>query len=135
MSTEAAAAAAAASALPQLQILPALGTHAPMTQEQIEIMYGKELASLSPSPFLVHEWRKDVETIGYAPNEMVLEATRGMVDEPWPAQLNKLVWAKRTKEGEQHDGKTVVLSIGQVVPHEVMGWPTLTRISLWGSGD
>lgn len=38
-----------------------------------------------------------------------------MVDKPWPAQLNNLVWEKRNKE------KTVVFSIGQVVPHEVMG--------------
>lgn len=111
-----------------LQILPALGTHAPMTQEQIDIMFGKELGSLDPSPFLVHNWREDVETIGYAPNEMVRKATRGMVDEPWPAQLNKLVWAKRNKP------KTVVLSIGQVVPHEVMGMANFNKNLFVGVG-
>jgi nickel-dependent lactate racemase len=121
-------------ALPKLQIMPALGTHAPMTQEQIEIMYGKELASLDPSPFLVHDWRKDVETIGHAPNEMVREATRGMVDEPWPAQLNKLVWAKRNSTGEEDSGKTVVLSIGQVVPHEVMGMANFNKNLFVGVG-
>ncbi len=119
--------------LPKLQILPALGTHAPMTQQQIDTMFGKELGSLDPSPFLVHDWRKDVETIGYAPNEMVREATRGMVDEPWPAQLNKLVWAKRCT-GEKKDSKTVVLSIGQVVPHEVMGMANFNKNLFVGVG-
>ena len=112
----------------KLEILPALGTHAPMTHEQINVMFGKELGSMDPSPFLVHDWRKDVETIGYVPNEMVLKATRGMVDEPWPAQLNKLVWAKRNKP------KTVVLSIGQVVPHEVMGMANFNKNLFVGVG-
>jgi nickel-dependent lactate racemase len=57
--------------VPKVQILPALGTHAPMTQEQIHIMFGEELASKDPSPFLVHDWRNDVETIGYVPEQMV----------------------------------------------------------------
>jgi nickel-dependent lactate racemase len=128
---------------PHLQIMPALGTHAPMTQEQIEAMYGIELAKLrDPSPFLVHDWRNDVETIGYVPNEMVREATRGMVDKPWPAQLNKLVWSKRREltssdncdEINQNHKKTVVLSIGQVVPHEVMGMANYNKNLFVGVG-
>ncbi len=53
-----------------LQILPALGTHAPMTREQITTMFGAELAAKNPSPFLVHDWRNDVVTIGHVPDEM-----------------------------------------------------------------
>lgn len=56
---------------PNIDILPALGTHAPMTNEQIKIMYGEKLAEKKPNPFFVHDWRNDVETIGYAPKEMV----------------------------------------------------------------
>jgi hypothetical protein len=41
-----------------------------------------------------------------------------MVDEPWPAQLNKLVWSKRNHDPEKQAHKSLVLSIGQVVPHE-----------------
>lgn len=113
---------------PALKIMPALGTHAPMTQKQIETMYGKELANMDPSPFLVHDWRNDVETIGKVPNKMVLEATRGMVDEPWPAQLNKAVWAKRNKPN------ALVVSIGQVVPHEVMGMANFNKNLFVGVG-
>lgn len=55
----------------QITILPALGTHVPMTDWQIRSMYGEELATMQPSPFVVHDWRKDVVTIGHAPKEMV----------------------------------------------------------------
>jgi hypothetical protein len=103
---------------PSISILPALGTHAPMTPTQIESMYGRQLKEKEPSPFMVHDWRNDVVTIGHVPNAMVLEATRGMVDEPWPAQLNKVVWEKRHHDPEKQKHKSLVLSIGQVVPHE-----------------
>ena len=102
--------------VPKIEILPTLGTHAPMTNKEIATMFGEELAKKDPSPFLVHDWRNDVETIGHVPADMVSKATHGMVHEPWPAQLNKLVWEKR-----KNKGKSLVLSIGQVVPHEVMG--------------
>ena len=106
------------STVPKIEILPALGTHAPMTNQEIEIMFGPELAKTDC--FLVHDWRNDVETIGHAPAEMVRQATGGQVDKPWPAQLNKLIWSKREQPPEQAH-RSLVLSIGQVVPHEVMG--------------
>jgi hypothetical protein len=101
--------------VPKIEILPALGTHAPMTEEEILKMYGSSLASKEPSPFLVHDWRNDVITIGHAPKEMVKKATHGLVDEPWPAQLNKKVWSKRNHDPEKQPHKSLVLSIGQVV--------------------
>lgn len=58
-------------AVPKVQIMPALGTHTPMTNEQIKNMFGEDLAAKDPSPFLVHDWRNDVETIGQVPSEMV----------------------------------------------------------------
>lgn len=114
--------------VPKIQIMPALGTHAPMTKEQIKTMFGEELAAKDPSPFLVHDWRNDVETIGHVPGEMVSDATHGMVTTPWPAQLNKLVWEKRNNE------RAVVLSIGQVVPHEVMGMANFNKNMFVGVG-
>jgi hypothetical protein len=44
------------------------------------------------SLFRVHDWRNDVVNIGEVPAEMVREASDGKVSEPWPAQLNKLIW-------------------------------------------
>jgi nickel-dependent lactate racemase len=51
-----------------------------------------------------------------------------MVKKPWPAQLNKLVWEKR------HKKKSVILSIGQVVPHEVMGMANFNKNLFVGVG-
>ncbi|EQC27865.1 hypothetical protein SDRG_14445 [Saprolegnia diclina VS20] len=102
-------------------IMPALGTHAPMTPEEITKMFGNVPHDL----FRVHDWRNDVVTIGEVPKELVQEASDGQVNEPWPAQLNKLIW-----EG-QHD---LVLSIGQVVPHEVMGMANYNKNLFVGTG-
>jgi hypothetical protein len=67
----------------------------------------------------VHDWRNDVTTIGHCPASMVSDATNGMVSKPWPAQLNRLVW-----EGN-HDA---IFSVGQVVPHEVMGMANFNKV-------
>ena len=108
-----------------LSILPALGTHAPMTTQQIRTMFGERLLNDPHTDFIVHNWRKDVVTIGEVPSSMVRDATNGMVDMPWPAQLNRLVW-----EG----GHDLVLSIGQVVPHEVMGMANFNKNLFVGCG-
>ena len=105
-------------------IMPALGTHAPMTEPQLEEMF--DAGTLIPkSIFRVHDWRNDVVKIGEVPAAMVSAASKGAVNEPWPAQLNKLVW-----EGK-HD---MVLSIGQVVPHEVMGMANHSKNLFVGVG-
>jgi nickel-dependent lactate racemase len=72
-----------------------------------------------------HRWRDDVVTIGEVPAEFVAEATEGVWTRPWPAQLNKLLW-----EGD-HD---LILSIGQVVPHEVMGMANYNKNIFVGTG-
>lgn len=118
---------------PKIEILPALGTHAPMTPEEIRKMYGPELEKKANTAFLEHNWRNDVVTIGHAPSEMVREATSGMVDEPWPAQLNQKVWDKRIQPSEQPH-RSLVLSIGQVVPHEVMGMANYNKNLFVGTG-
>ena len=136
--------------LPKIQIIPALGTHAPMTRSQILAMFGKELADKQGDPFIVHNWREDVVTIGHVPADMVSEATYGMVNEPWPAQLNKLVWEKRkstkrmmqssenTTENDDNTTPTtpnpLILSVGQVVPHEVLGMANFNKNLFVGVG-
>jgi Lactate racemase N-terminal domain len=122
--------------VPNIQILPALGTHRPMTELEIRKMFGFKLAEKSPSPFLIHDWRNDVVTIGNAPASMVKAATHGLVDKPWPAQLNKLVWNKREslRDPSTQPHPTLVLSIGQVVPHEVMGMANFNKNLFVGTG-
>lgn len=108
-------------------IMPALGTHTPMTPNQIRVMFGDKLADADSSraEFIVHNWRTDVVTIGEVPAEMVRKATGDNLDVPWPAQLNKLIWENK------HD---LILSIGQVVPHEVMGMANFNKNLFVGCG-
>ncbi len=102
-------------------ILPALGTHSPMTDEQISHMFGKTPRNL----FRDHDWRNDVVTLGIVPGEFIKDVSEGAVDYPWPAQVNKLL-----VEG----GFDLILSLGQVVPHEVVGMANYNKNIFVGTG-
>jgi len=102
-------------------VLPALGTHAPMTPAEIRKMFGSVPASL----FRVHDWRNDVVTLGEVPAAYLEEVSGGMVSYSWPAQVNRLLAAGR------HD---MILSIGQVVPHEVIGMANHNKNVFVGTG-
>lgn len=102
-------------------VLPALGTHTPMTDEQISHMFGDMPKSLIRE----HDWRNDVITLGEVPASYVREVTDGGADFSWPAQVNKLL-----VEGEFD----LILSIGQVVPHEVVGMANYNKNILVGTG-
>jgi nickel-dependent lactate racemase len=102
-------------------VLPALGTHTPMTAPQISHMFGQMPASLIRE----HDWRNDVVTVGTVPAAFVKEVSGGAVDFPWPAQVNKLLL-----EG----GFDLILSIGQVVPHEVVGMANYNKNIFVGTG-
>ena len=102
-------------------VLPALGTHKAMSAEQIAGMFG----NVPPSLFYVHKWRDDVETIGVVPREFIYEQSEGKLDYEWPAQVNRLI-----SRGEFD----LILSIGQVVPHEVIGMANYNKNILVGTG-
>ena len=102
-------------------IMPALGTHVPMPAWQLDKMFpGVPHDLIRP-----HRWREDVVTIGEVPSDFVSEVTEGIWQQSWPAQLNKLVW-----EG----GHDLILSIGQVVPHEVIGMANYNKNIFVGTG-
>ncbi|MBO4758017.1 MAG: DUF2088 domain-containing protein [Bacteroidales bacterium] len=102
-------------------VMPALGTHSPMTDGQISAMFGR----VPRDRFRVHDWRNDVVTVGEVPAEYVREVSEGRVDYAWPAQVNKLLL------GPSFD---LILSIGQVVPHEVIGMANYTKNIFVGVG-
>jgi len=102
-------------------ILPALGTHSPMTEAQIDDMF----KGVPKSLFRVHDWRNDVVTVGTVPGEFVSRITGGALDYSWPAQLNKLVF---------NGGHDLILSVGQVVPHEVIGMANFNKNLFIGTG-
>jgi nickel-dependent lactate racemase len=102
-------------------ILPALGTHSPMSDSELDEMY----KGIPKELFRVHDWRNDVVTTGIVPGEYISEITGGAVDYSWPAQLNKLVFK---------GGHDLILSVGQVVPHEVIGMANYNKNLIIGTG-
>jgi nickel-dependent lactate racemase len=102
-------------------VLPALGTHAAMQPDQISRMFGIVPQRL----FRVHNWRTDVETLGEVPAEFIHEQSEGKLNYAWPAQVNRLV---------TRGGFDLILSIGQVVPHEVIGMANYNKNILVGTG-
>jgi nickel-dependent lactate racemase len=103
------------------EVLPALGTHSPMTPGQIAQMFAGVPAGL----FRVHNWRTGIAALGEVPGEFVRQVSEGAMDLPWPAQLANLIWA---------GGHDLILSIGQVVPHEVIGLASHNKNLFIGTG-
>ena len=102
-------------------VLPALGTHVAMNPERIAAMFGEMPFDL----FKVHNWRTDIETVGEVPAEFIREQSEGKLSYAWPAQVNKLI---------SQGGFDLILSIGQVVPHEVIGMANYNKNILVGTG-
>jgi nickel-dependent lactate racemase len=101
-------------------ILPALGTHTAMPENQILEMFGDIPFEL----FKVHNWREDIVTLGEVPAEYVAEVSEGKVNYSWPAQVNKRLT----------EDYNLILSIGQVVPHEVVGMANFNKNIFVGTG-
>ena len=102
-------------------VLPALGTHTPMTAGEIAEMY----KGISHELFRVHDWRKDIITAGTVTSDYVSELSEGKLQYSWPAQLNRLVYS---------GGHDLILSVGQVVPHEVAGMANYNKNIFIGTG-
>lgn len=102
-------------------VMPALGTHVPMTDEQISSMFGHVPRRL----FRVHDWRNDVVTVGEVPADFIEKVSEGRLHFPWKAQVNRLLL---------DPSFDLILSIGQVVPHEVIGMANYTKNIFVGTG-
>lgn len=102
-------------------IMPALGTHKPMPESQLTEMFPGVPLNL----FRPHRWRDDVVTLGEVPAQFVSQVTEGIYQKPWPAQVNRLLI-----EG----GHDLIVSIGQVVPHEVIGMANYNKNVFVGTG-
>lgn len=105
----------------EVEILEALGTHVPMTQQEITTMYG----DIPVEKFHAHDWRHDVVNIGEVPASFVSEVTEGLWKEPVAVEINRMV---------MDPSFDLVLSIGQVVPHEVIGMANHSKNLFVGVG-
>ena len=105
----------------QIDILPALGTHDPMTRAECKEMFGSVPFEL----FIEHDWENDVMKIGEVPSSFVNEVSEGLINESIPVEVNKLLM------DESYD---LIVSIGQVVPHEVVGMANYSKNIFVGCG-
>ncbi|GAB1456207.1 lactate racemase domain-containing protein [Spirochaetota bacterium] len=101
--------------------MPTLGTHRPMSPSELDAMY----PGIPHSLFRVHAWRDDIRTLGQVPASFIESMSEGKLSFTWPVQVNRMI-----AEG----GHDCILSIGQVVPHEVMGMANYTKNVFIGAG-
>lgn len=106
----------------QVDVMPALGTHDPMTKEQVEVFFE---GVVPYENVLVHNWREDVVRIGEVPAGYVAEVSEGLINDPLPVEINRRLL------DPSYD---LIISIGQVVPHEVVGMANYTKNILVGCG-
>jgi nickel-dependent lactate racemase len=104
----------------QVDILPALGTHDPMTGEECADMFGDGIPF---GRFIAHNWRTDVVSIGRVPGDFVKEVSGGLLDYEIDISINKVII---------ECGYDLIISIGQVVPHEVVGMANFSKNILVG---
>jgi nickel-dependent lactate racemase len=102
-------------------VLPALGTHVALTGAELERMFPNTPQSL----FRVHDWRNDVTELGRIEQEWIETVTGGAVSYDWPVQVNKLLLS---------GGFDLIISLGQVVPHEVIGMANHAKNLFVGTG-
>ena len=107
-------------------VLPALGTHMAMTEAELDKMF----PGIPHNKFLVHDWRNGVTELGRLEAGWVEKTCAGAVRYDWPVQVNKLLM----KDGSDSGNFSMILSIGQVVPHEVAGMANHAKNIFVGTG-
>lgn len=106
----------------KIDIMPALGCHVPMSDEEIDAMFGSEIPR---ELYIDHNWRTDVVKIGEVPAEFVSSISEGLINYSIDVEVNKRLLDPK------YD---LIVSIGQVVPHEVVGMANYTKNILVGCG-
>lgn len=106
----------------QVDIMPALGTHAPMSEAALRNMFGDRIPL---DRFLVHRWREEVVQIGTVQEDYVAAISDGCVSYPIEVEVNKRI---------MDPSYDLVVSVGQVLPHEVVGMANYTKNVLVGCG-
>jgi nickel-dependent lactate racemase len=106
----------------QVDIMPSLGSHEPMSEAEIREFFGD---AIPKERFLVHDWRHDVVKIGEIPGSFVEKISEGLLNNFIDVEVNKRL------VDPSYD---LIISIGQVVPHEVAGMANHNKNIFVGCG-
>ncbi len=104
-----------------VRVIPTLGQHQPHTEAENKWMFG----SIPNDIILPHDWRNGVSHVGVIPGEVVHKTTGGAADWPIPVDINS------TLMDETWD---LIVNIGHVVPHEVLGFANHNKNYFIGLG-
>ncbi|MFW5894118.1 MAG: lactate racemase domain-containing protein [Verrucomicrobiota bacterium] len=104
-----------------VHLIPTLGQHVPHTPEQNRWMFG----SIPEEKIHAHDWREGSKAIGEVPASFVREVSGGKADWSIPVCLNRMLL-----EGEWD----LILNVGHVVPHEVLGFANHNKNYFIGLG-
>lgn len=105
----------------QIDIMPALGTHMPMSDREISKMFG----SLPRNRFVDHDWRNETVKVGEVSADYIKEISDGFMETAIAVEVNRRLL------NAEYD---LIVSVGQVVPHEVSGFANYTKNILVGCG-
>lgn len=106
----------------EVDVMPALGTHEAMTESEIRAFFGDKIPL---DRVIVHNWRKDVVKLGEVPAEYVKEVSEGIVEQSIDVEVNRRLL------DSSYD---LIISAGQVVPHEVVGMANYSKNIFVGCG-
>jgi nickel-dependent lactate racemase len=109
------------SGVAEVEILPALGTHLPMTAAEMDRMF----PGIPHAVFRVHDWRRDLTRLGEVPADVIAELSEGKLDYSVNIEVNRLL-----VEGHWD----AIISVGQLVPHEVIGIANHAKNVFVGTG-
>ena len=105
-----------------VHVMPALGTHMPMSDDELHKFFGDVVPK---EAILVHHWQTDTVRLGYVPADVCSEISGGLFPEQIDVEVNHLL---------ADGGYDLILSVGQVVPHEVVGMANYSKNIFVGTG-
>ncbi len=105
-----------------VDVMPALGTHMPMSDEEMQKFFGDVIPR---DRIIVHHWQTDTIRLGYVPAEVCSKISGGLFPEKIDVEVNHLLF---------DGGYDLILSVGQVVPHEVVGMANYSKNIFVGTG-
>ena len=102
-------------------LLPATGSHRPMSNRQLRQMFG----IIPQKLFLTHHWQRNLQEVGTLSADWIHSQSGGRLTQPCRVALNKAIL---------DGGWDCILSIGQVTPHEVAGFSNYSKNIIIGTG-
>jgi nickel-dependent lactate racemase len=105
----------------EVHVIPTLGQHVPHTREENRAMFG----SIPHERIHAHDWRGGVVRVGEVSAEFVQASCGGAADWPIPIDLNRMLMEEKWD---------LVINVGHVVPHEVLGFANHNKNYFIGLG-